>query len=235
MKILITSLSTKPIDGQYELFSWHRKCVDTDSKEHHLETLNKNSWTADGVVALKDYLDRSAILELQTEAAELEKFAIEHSIERVEERRDGSFATPSRFRVHRGGTRLTALHRNMDLLQLVREATGLDRLVPVRCSYNFYAPEHFMGVHRDEIRATVTATFSLTNGLPPTQFIPESRTWDSAELVRFVAEEGHLPAEGTDMGLPVGTVNLFDGYNLAHWRPPVEQNAILANLVYFRL
>ncbi|MGY1984337.1 hypothetical protein [Nocardia gipuzkoensis] len=194
-----------------------------------------NEWHSNGYVRIHDQLSETALRELQRDAETLKASAVNRGISGTEIRRDGSFASRSRYRVHRGGPRLQSMLKDLEFLQLVREKTSLPRLIPVRCAYNYYQPGDYIGIHRDEVRATVTATFAVTDGLTPTRYRPDTRTASSEALVTVVDEEGYLPENGTDMPLPLGLVNLFDGYNFAHWRPRCDEPGILANLVYFEL
>ncbi|HBH5716052.1 hypothetical protein [Dermabacter hominis] len=192
-------------------------------------------WNETGYVKLQGHLTEEGQRALRAEARDLESDAVPRGVSTIEIRRDGSFASPSQFRVHSAGPTLQALHRNKDLLATVRTITGLDRLIPVRATYNYYSPGDYMGVHRDEIRATVTLTFPLTDGMPPTHYKAEGREWDDDSLMAYVEENGSLPEDGDEMTLEPDTINMFDGYNIPHWRAPVTEQHILGNLIYFRL
>ncbi|MGW1411751.1 hypothetical protein [Streptomyces sp. NPDC002403] len=174
--------------------------------------------------------------DLAQEAASCMNDAIEVGVKDTVIRRDGSFASPSRYSVHRGGPIFQELLRSRDLLKEVRTRSGLGRLVPARCGYNYYRAGDYMGVHRDEIRATVTLTFGLTDNLGATAWVPEMRTATSSELLTFTQENGTLPEVKSEMQIVSRKINAFDGYNIPHWRMPFEHDlGILANLIYFEL
>lgn len=194
-----------------------------------------NQWAQDGQFSFADYFSDEQLAEFRTEADSLHADRHRKGIDSIEVRRDGSFASPSRFGVHRGGPALVALLRDKTLLETIRELTGLTRLIPVRCSYNFYDVGDYMGIHRDEVRATVTGTFAISPDMPPTMYVEGSRRMTNEQIVEYVNEHGSLPSEGEAMMLSNNALNFFDGYNIAHWRPLVDQPMILGNLVYFKL
>jgi len=152
--------------------------------------------------------------------------------------RDGSFCTPSRYLSVQGGPVLTAVSRNETLMALVRETTGLPRLIPVRCGFNYYRPEDFMGLHRDSVKATVTVTFALTEGLPPMGWAPALAEAGSAELAELVEHAGAYPDGFEEREVPFCQLSAFDGYNIPHWRPPVtgpQEAGVLGTFCYFDL
>lgn len=201
----------------------------------HMELTLNDKWSNEGYLKLHGFLSAQRLQAIKAEADLLQHGSVSRGVQSIEVRRDGSFASPSRFSAHTGGPELRKLHRDIDLLTKVREATGMDRLIPVRATYNYYAPGDFMGVHRDEIRATATLTFPLTENMPSTFYKGEGRNWDDDSLLDYVDKNGVLPESGDEMSLEAGTLNMFDGYNLPHWRPPVSEPHILGNLIYFRL
>lgn len=75
-----------------------------------------------------DVLTDPLISALLAEASSIESQAIQVNRTEVLARRDGSFASPARFRVHRGEEHLQGLLRDRYLLARVRESTGLTRL-----------------------------------------------------------------------------------------------------------
>lgn len=194
-----------------------------------------NQWSTDGQFSFMDYLSRETMDAYRKEAEGVFSDRQRKGVRAVETRRDGSFASPSQFGVHTGGPQLVALLRDKGMLEQVRDITGNGRLIPVRCSYNFYDPGDFMGIHRDEVRATVTGTFSITPDMPPTKYVAGSREMTNEQLEEYVSAHGSLPEDGEDMPLEAQSLNFFDGYNIAHWRPVVDRPMILGNLVYFQL
>jgi hypothetical protein len=194
------------------------------------------TWEREGIFLIEGVLDDRSFNDLKTEAMALHPSAIERGIDHIINRRDGSFASPSRFAVHSGGDALGRLLKSRDLLEVVRARSGIGRLVPVRCGYNYYRHGDFMGVHRDEVRATVTLTFGLTSNLGFTAYLPELRRGGNKELLSFVQERGSLPVNGSEMPIRDRMINAFDGYNIPHWRMPFQYDlGILANMIYFEL
>ncbi|MFH8701977.1 hypothetical protein [Streptomyces chartreusis] len=193
-------------------------------------------WKKDGFFSLDEVIDKEVWDKLLEEALSLRDDAVTVERETTVTRRDGSFASPARYSVARIGPVFEGILRSRDVLGAVRERTGIGRLIPVRGGYNYYEHGDFMGVHRDEIRATVTLTFGITDNLGETSWSPDLRTANSKQLVEFVKTKGHLPVEHP--GMPIGhrSVNAFDGYNIPHWRMPFEEDlGILGNLIYFEL
>jgi hypothetical protein len=148
--------------------------------------------------------------------------------------RDGSFATAARMAFHPGGRALDALHGSADTIAAVREATGRTRLIPYQCSYNYYRPGDYLGVHRDSIKATITCTFGLTANLGVMGFAPALRDTGNDDLERLVAEVGLIPGGFDELPVEHRVVRGFYGYDVPHWRRPFEHElGILGTFSYF--
>ncbi|MGW4815197.1 hypothetical protein ACWEPB_26630 [Kitasatospora cineracea] len=195
-----------------------------------------DAWKNEGFFAVEDLVDDSTWDALLEEALSFRSDAVR--VERTDTvtRRDGSFASPSSYSVHRIGPIFESILRSREALSMVRERTGIGRLIPVRGGYNYYELGDYMGVHRDEVRATVTLTFGITDNLGSTSWAPDLRTAGSKQLVDFVRSDGHLPEGFPGMQIGHKAVNAFDGYNIPHWRMPFEGDlGILGNIIYFEL
>ena len=193
-------------------------------------------WTERGKIDIGDILDENLWTEIETEARGLASQAQLLETRNVASHRDGSFASPSHFYGHGGGPLLVSVLRAPDMLNVVREASGLTRLVPVRCAYNFYRPGDYIGVHRDSVKSTVTVSFSLTPDLPAMGWAPTLREASSEALAAFVAQNGKLPVGQESLEIPYCAMVCFDGYNIPHWRPTCEADlGILGTLSFFDL
>jgi hypothetical protein len=195
------------------------------------------SWQTDRCVAIDNVLDDATWDGLLAEANEAESSASSAGIDRIAARRDGSFVTYSRFRSQPGGPIMKAVLRSREVLGALREATGLPRLIPVRCGYNYYRPGDFLGLHRDEVKATVTVLLGLTDNLGHTTWAPTLRKATSEDLLELVRSEGTMPDRvGVELPVRHRGLQAFDGYNTPHWRQPFGgELGILGQLVYFDL
>jgi hypothetical protein len=193
-------------------------------------------WRGNGFVHIGDILQSAHWDAILDEALQFRDESLIRETHNIASHRDGSFASPSHFHYHGGGSRLVALLRSNEMLKILREATGMERLIPVRCAFNLYRRGDYIGVHRDSIKSTVTLSFSLSPELPPMLWAPEMRAVSSAKLAEFVQSEGHLPTGHATLGAEVRHMFAFDGYNIPHWRPRFEGEAgILGTLSYFEL
>lgn len=196
-----------------------------------------STWRREGLVLEDALTDRTwdrLIAEAKTRRGE----ASESGFTNTATHRDGSFCTPSQYLSVPGGDMLTAVSRNEQLLALVREATGLPRLIPVRSGYNYYRPGDYMGLHRDSVKATLTITFALTEGLPPMGWAPDLADATGDDLAALVEQEGRFPDGFAEREVPFCQLTAFDGYNIPHWRPPVasaEHAGVLGTFCYFNL
>lgn len=195
------------------------------------------AWQSEGLV-LPDALDPRTWDQIIDESVDRQQAAAVSGFTQTASHRDGSFCTPSQYLSVSGGPVLTAVHRNTDLLGLVREVTGRPRLIPVRCGYNYYRVGDFMGLHRDSVKATLTFTFALTEGLPPMGWAPKLREASSDDLAALVARLGPYPAGHPVREVPFRQLSAFDGYNIPHWRPPAArtgQQGVIGTFCYFDL
>jgi hypothetical protein len=193
-------------------------------------------WRREGLL-LKDALTEGTWDRLIAESKALRGEASESGFTNTASHRDGSFCTPSQYLSVPGGPMLTAVSRNAELLALIREATELPRLIPVRCGYNYYRVGDYMGLHRDSVKATVTVTFALTEGLPPMGWAPDLADATGDDLAALVQRESYFP-DGAEREVPFCQLSAFDGYNIPHWRPLVdspEAAGVLGTFCYFDL
>jgi hypothetical protein len=198
-------------------------------------SLAKKQWDDVGFFQ-SDILPLQLIGDLRTEADSVESQSIPIKTEHTVVRRDGGFAAPSDFRYSKGGPQLIGLMRSRDLLYFAREATGLPRLIPSRCAFNYYRLGSFIGLHRDAVRSTVTFTIGLTSNLGQMGFLPECRGVVNEALAEVVSTAGIFPDRGVDVDIAEGTLNCFDGYEIPHWRVPFEDDrGILATVSFFDL
>lgn len=195
------------------------------------------NWDNRGYIELGAVLEEPTWDELEAEASKLYEDAVLDGFSTTEECRDGSFRSPSRYASHRGGPAFQSVLRSRDFLETVRAATGLNRLIPVRCGYNYYRPGDFMAPHRDSIKATVTLSFGLTDNLGQMGWAPELRGAPNSQVAKLVAETAPLPPERPDgMNVPHRSIAAFDGYNIPHWRNLFEHElGVLGNFCYFEL
>jgi hypothetical protein len=174
---------------------------------------------------------------LEAEASELYPDAVEDGFTTTAQFRDGSICSPSKYAHHRGGPTFQSVLRSRELLETIRAETGLTRLIPVRCGYNYYRRGDFMGPHRDSIKATVTLSFGLTDNLGAMGWAPDLRHSPNTKVANLIDETGLFPPDRSDgMKIPYRSINAFDGYNIPHWRTPFEHDlGILGNFCYFDL
>jgi hypothetical protein len=195
------------------------------------------TWRREGLL-LENALTGGTWDRLIAESKTLRGKASQSGFTNTASHRDGSFCTPSRYLSVQGGPVLTAVSRNEQLVAQVREATGLARLIPVRCGYNYYRPGDFMGLHRDSVKATLTVTFALSEGLPSMGWAPGLADAGSDELAALVERAGPYPDGFGEREVPFCQLSAFDGYNIPHWRPPVtgpEQAGVLGTFCFFDL
>ncbi|MFE2684451.1 hypothetical protein [Streptomyces mirabilis] len=195
------------------------------------------AWQREGLL-FEDALTGGTWDRLIAEAKALRGEASESGFTNTAAHRDGSFCTPSRYLSVKGGPMLTAVSRDTELLALVREATALPRLIPVRCGYNYYRPGDYMGLHRDSVKATITVTFALSEGLPPMGWAPDLADTGGDDLAALVQREGCFPDGFAEREVPFCQLSAFDGYNIPHWRPLVtgpEQAGVLGTFCFFNL
>jgi len=199
-------------------------------------TCDFEEWSVLGCVNLEEFqLDRVRIGRLRIEAACSRAERVVLRGEQVENRRDGSLLSPARFGYAKGRSELLSLLRDEELLALIRRRSGLNGLVPVGCAYNHYDLGDFIGVHRDTIKATVTVTLALSEGLVPMGWAPELRKVSNLQVCEFIGEAGHLPVAGGTLEHSSEHLVAFDGYNVPHWRTAVLSTGTLATMSYYDL
>ncbi len=196
-----------------------------------------STWESEGHCDLGDLIDDQTWADLSEEAHDVRGGATEYGFSNVASHRDGSFSSPSRYAGHRGGPVFQAVLRSRDLLEDVRHRTGLSRLIPVRCGFNYYRQGDYMGLHRDSVKATVTICFGITSNLGSMWWAPELRRTSNDKLGELIAQEGIFPVDaGAAFEVGQRELRAFDGYNVPHWRNPFAHDfGILANLCYFDL
>lgn len=196
----------------------------------------RENWKTSGFIFVEQFGDDSLWGALTAESEEEFKRAerIEH--DKFASRRDGSFTSPQRFFSGKPGPAVTGLLRSKELIELAREATGLGRLIPARCGYNYYSTGDYLGFHRDAVRCTVTFTFALTDNVPPMDY--DASLWHASneELAEVVRERGFFPTGPNQVETPYRGLLGFDGYNIPHWRSPFPgELGTVGTLCFFEL
>jgi len=194
-------------------------------------------WEERGCVELGTAFEEKIWDSLVSEAGMLLVEATRNEFTTTGPLRDGSFRSPSGYSHHRGGAVFQSILRSREMLMMVRETTGLPRLVPVRCGFNFYRPGDFLGLHRDSVKATVTLTFGLTDNLGTMGWAPDLRHSSNDAVAKLIAKDDLFPkSRKAGMKIPYRSIDAFDGYNIPHWREPFEFDlGILGNFCYFDL
>jgi hypothetical protein len=155
--------------------------------------------------------------------------------------RDGSFAGPAQCRMVGGGLVLEQLMYDKDLLVALRDATGMDRLIPFGAAFVLYEEGDFQGLHTDDVKSTLTVGIALTGNLAPMGWAPHLRARFPDDLAKVVTEHGLCP-EGEEFATLIhpygpGVIQGWAGYDIPHWRPPHAdaEPALLATLSYLDL
>jgi hypothetical protein len=194
------------------------------------------NWSALSFVELEDVFGDDLWQRLENEGRGLAKGATLETYDSVISRRDGSFNSPSRYWSAAPGAELARAARSRDLMGLLRDASGLRRLVPSRAGYAVYRRGDFMGLHRDAVKCTVVVTFALTPNLGPMGWGFELRDNGNEDLEDLVRTKGPCPEGFPAMEIPYRRLNGFDGYNVPHWRSPFDDEiGILGSICYFDL
>ncbi|NGO40659.1 hypothetical protein [Streptomyces ureilyticus] len=198
-------------------------------------------WEQRGSVLLTGVLDAERVKAVAGEALMRIGTATPYERDEVSSRRDGSFASPVHCGFLPAGPLLEQLAFDKQLLTVLREATGMPRLVPRGGSVVVYRQGDFQGLHTDTVKATVTVGIALTEGLPAMWWAPSLRDAMPDELAKVVADKGILPecAEFERLEHPPadGSVRAFAGYSIPHWRIPYpgEEPGLLATFSYMDL
>jgi hypothetical protein len=182
-----------------------------------------------------DLIDPGTWDSITSEADDLKKYAKSIDFDGFSINRDGSVTTPRMYLGCSGQSAMKKLLRNVDLLQYLRVRAGFPGLIPTRCGFNFYEPGDYLGVHRDNIKSTVTLTAALTAQMDPMMTAPQFREGSNEQILEFARSHGHLPGVGEPVPAVYRKFHAFDGYNIPHWRNVVQDSCILAVLSYFDL
>ncbi|MGW3200068.1 hypothetical protein ACWDBD_36990 [Streptomyces sp. NPDC001118] len=200
----------------------------------------RDAWEATGTVVIPDVLDIGRFDAIVAEAKASLPEAVPHVHEHTAAHRDGSFASPVHCAFAPGGELLQGLAFDRTLLARVREATGIPRLIPRGGAVVVYRRGDFQGLHTDSVKTTVTLGIALTEGLPPMGWAPHLHNEHPDQLAEVVAEHGIFPVGEpfTTLRHPYrdGSVRVFAGYAVPHWRPPLERDEeLLLTLEYLDL
>lgn len=155
--------------------------------------------------------------------------------------RDGSFAAPARCQMAAGGPVLEGLLYDKAVLLVLRELTGIARLVPFGCAYVTYHRGDFQGLHTDDVKSTLTMGIALTDNLAPMGWAPSLRAVHPDVLADVVTEYGLFPEgeqfEALKHPYGPGVLQGWAGYDIPHWRPPHSDDrpARLLTLSYLDL
>ncbi|MFH8701978.1 hypothetical protein [Streptomyces chartreusis] len=150
--------------------------------------------------------------------------------------RDGTMQSPQRCGAHSGGPALKALATGRLLREIAAESTGSTTLVPVRFGYKYYSSGDFLGIHRDNIRCTITFTFGLTDNLGEMGWLRGCRDMNNDELREHLKSSGLFPETSEAMPVNEREMRGFDGHNIPHWRVPFEgELGILGTVCFFDL
>ncbi|WP_460349954.1 hypothetical protein [Actinoallomurus acanthiterrae] len=198
-------------------------------------------WEEEGLVRVPGFLPAERFEALEAEAAQ--RVGQSEPYERAETsgHRDGSFAAPAYCHMAAGGPVLHDLLTDKALLLVLREMTGMRRLVPFGCVYVTYNEGDFQGLHTDDVKSTLTVGLALTGNLAPMGWAPGLRAVYPDVLGKVVAEHGIFPEgegfEHLEHPHGPGLLQGWAGYDIPHWRAPHtdSRSAVLATLSYLDL
>lgn len=204
------------------------------------------SWQDTGVVRLDGMLGADRLAALRTEASQRAAGPTGlYERDSVTMQRDGSVASPAHCRMTDGGPALTSIVRDKAILAALRQTTGLSRLLPVGGALVIYNEGDFQGFHTDSIKATVTVTIALTDGLQPMGFASSLRyaaarkETHPRQLAALVTEHGIFPEGFEELQHPFDedVVQGFAGHDIPHWRSPhpAAQPGMIATIGYMDL
>ncbi|WP_019885854.1 hypothetical protein [Streptomyces purpureus] len=197
------------------------------------------AWDKNGTVLVPDILERSRFEDIVAEANDRIGLATAHIHEHTAAHRDGSFATPVHCAFIPPGPVLEGLAYDKSLLAVLREATGVPRLIPRGGAVVLYEEGDFQGLHTDSVKSTVTVAIALTENLPPMGWAPHLHNAHPDQLGEVVTEHGIFPdGEGfTTLQHPYGdrSVRAFAGYAVPHWRPRQPARGMLATMSFMDL
>lgn len=198
------------------------------------------AWNRIGTVVIPGVLSADRFAAIKSEVAGRLGQAVPHVHDHTAAHRDGSFATPVHCAFVEPGPALETLAYDKELLSVVREHTGIPRLVPRGGAVVLYREEDFQGLHLDSIKSTVTVAFALTEDLPAMGWAPHLYNASGEVLGKVAADHGMFPEGGefTTLHHPYGAegaVRAFAGYGVPHWRRPVTSEGLLVTVEFFDL
>ena len=130
--------------------------------------------------------------------------------------------SPSQYAVSKPGRALDALHHHARVIATLERATGRE-LEPTRCSYLFYEPGDFMGLHTDASACFVTMIVPVAGRPPALTVFPELRGASPEELARCARRGSGLAEGGRRVPFPpLGFIVLY-GNELPHQRGRVPE------------
>jgi hypothetical protein len=145
---------------------------------------------------------------------------------------DGRALAPSRQWVANPGEALTELHRSREV------AVGLRRLArravrPTFCSYVYYGPGDFVGLHSDDADCAIVVLAWLGGPAGPLYVNPELQGLSPGRLLREARRTGGHPVGGVELQLKEGTAVLA-GDRVPHHRAPhgYKRELTLATLCF---
>lgn len=197
------------------------------------------NWDALGTVIVPDVLEPARFAQIVAEANERIELATPHIHEHTAAHRDGSFASPVHCAFIEPGPALLSLAFDKRFLAVLRDATGIPRLIPRGGAVVLYEEADFQGIHTDSVKSTVTVSIALTETLGPMGWAPHLRNVAGDTLGKVVSDYGLFPSGDSFTALEHpfadGSVRAFAGYNVPHWRPPTKERAMLATMSFMDL
>ncbi len=198
------------------------------------------AWDRIGTVVIPGAFSAERFAEIRSEAEERLDRATPHVHDHTAAHRDGSFATPVHCAFVSPGPALEELAFDRELLSVVREHTGIPRLVPRGGAVVLYREGDFQGLHLDSVKSTVTVAFALSADLPAMGWAPHLCNVSGDVLGKVVADHGMFPEGGafTTLQHPYGadgSVRAFAGYGVPHWRRPMTSTGLLVTMEFFDL
>jgi hypothetical protein len=131
---------------------------------------------------------------------------------------DGRALAPNRQWIANPGDALRQLHRSRELASAVRRLVR--RAVrPTICSYLYYGPGDFVGLHSDNSDCPIVLLAWLGGPAGPLYVNPELQDLPARQLLRTARRCGGHPEGGVEIQLKDGAA-LFAGSRLPHHRPP---------------
>lgn len=184
-------------------------------------------WHRQGFVLLRDVLGQDLVAGLQHEWTGQHPVASESVWSAYGLSDDGTYVSGGmQFHSAPPGPRLERLHHSAELLDLVRQVTGNDRIVASEnLAYMYYDDGSFIDLHTDVPQCEVTVLTSLRPQVPPLVAYPRLRNASPRTLLAVAERTRGRPPGGVLLEVPVGGLLLIDGRNLPHRRPPLAAGA----------